>query len=58
MSFPVFCRDQLESEKKRRAAIEREKEEMEREKRELMERLHQFEETTRRAERGEIENLT
>uniref|UniRef100_A0A3Q4GET4 Ezrin a n=1 Tax=Neolamprologus brichardi TaxID=32507 RepID=A0A3Q4GET4_NEOBR len=50
-------RDQLESEKKRRAAIEREKEEMEREKRELMERLHQFEETTRRAERELQEQL-
>ncbi|XP_039897435.1 ezrin a [Simochromis diagramma] len=50
-------RDQLESEKKRRTAIEREKEEMEREKRELMERLHQFEETTRRAERELQEQL-
>ncbi|KAL3968551.1 C-type lectin domain family 4 member E [Sarotherodon galilaeus] len=50
-------RDQLESEKKRRAAIEREKEDMEREKRELMERLHQFEETTRRAERELQEQL-
>uniref|UniRef100_A0A669E230 Ezrin a n=1 Tax=Oreochromis niloticus TaxID=8128 RepID=A0A669E230_ORENI len=50
-------RDQLESEKKRRAAIQKEKEEMEREKRELMERLHQFEETTRRAERELQEQL-
>uniref|UniRef100_A0A668RN05 FERM domain-containing protein n=1 Tax=Oreochromis aureus TaxID=47969 RepID=A0A668RN05_OREAU len=50
-------RDQLETEKKRRAAIQREKEEMEREKRELMERLHQFEETTRRAERELQEQL-
>ncbi|CAI5695715.1 unnamed protein product [Oreochromis niloticus] len=50
-------RDQLESEKKRRAAIQKEKEDMEREKRELMERLHQFEETTRRAERELQEQL-
>uniref|UniRef100_A0A3Q0S256 Ezrin a n=1 Tax=Amphilophus citrinellus TaxID=61819 RepID=A0A3Q0S256_AMPCI len=50
-------RDQLENEKKRRAAIEREKEEMEREKQNLMARLHQFEETTKRAERELQEQL-
>ncbi|XP_051941274.1 ezrin-like isoform X1 [Hippocampus zosterae] len=44
-------RDQLESEKKRREAIELEKEQMEREKRELMSKLQQYEETTKRAER-------
>lgn len=51
--FVLFCRDQLESEKKKREAIEKEKEQMEREKQELMKKLCQFEETTKRAERGE-----
>uniref|UniRef100_A0A7N6C4V3 FERM domain-containing protein n=1 Tax=Anabas testudineus TaxID=64144 RepID=A0A7N6C4V3_ANATE len=46
-------RDQLESEKKKREAIEKEKEQMEREKKELMMKLSQFEETTKRAERGD-----
>uniref|UniRef100_A0A671WU50 Ezrin a n=1 Tax=Sparus aurata TaxID=8175 RepID=A0A671WU50_SPAAU len=50
-------RDQLESEKKRREAIEREKENMEREKQELMMKLYQFEETTKRAERELQEQL-
>ena len=54
----VFCRDQLESEKKRREAIEKEKAQMEKEKQDLMMRLYQFEETTKRAEKGETENLT
>lgn len=54
----AFCRDQLESEKKRREAIEREKENMEREKRDLMMKLHEYEETTKRAEKGETETLT
>ncbi|CAL8317859.1 unnamed protein product [Merluccius merluccius] len=44
-------RAQLESEKKKREAIEREKEQMEREKQELMMRLYQFEEKTKKAER-------
>ncbi|KAI2651749.1 Ezrin [Labeo rohita] len=44
-------RAQLESEKKRREAIEREKEQMEREKQELMMRLYQFEEKTKKAEK-------
>lgn len=55
-SSPCVCvlrRDRLEMEKRRRAAIEREKADMEREKKELMMRLNQFEETTKRAERGE-----
>ncbi|XP_028994621.1 ezrin a isoform X2 [Betta splendens] len=43
-------RDQLESEKRRREAIEREKEQMEREKQELMMKLSQFEEKTKKAE--------
>ncbi|XP_062253322.1 ezrin a [Platichthys flesus] len=43
-------RDQLESEKKKREAIEREKEQMEREKQDMMKKLHEFEETTKRAE--------
>lgn len=47
------CRDRLEMEKRRRATIEREKADMEKEKKELMMRLYQFEETTKRAERGE-----
>lgn len=49
----MFCRDQLENEKRRRATIEKEKADMEREKRELMTKLCQYEETTKRAERGE-----
>lgn len=53
----MLRRDQLESEKKRREAIEREKENMEREKQELMMKLYQFEETTKRAERGETLKL-
>ncbi|KAK5857914.1 hypothetical protein PBY51_011123 [Eleginops maclovinus] len=44
-------REQLESEKKKREAIEREKEDMEKEKQALMLKLHEFEETTKRAER-------
>lgn len=51
--FRLFRREQLESEKKRREAIEREKEQMEREKQDLMVQLQEFEETTKRAERGE-----
>ncbi|XP_057715575.1 ezrin a isoform X4 [Corythoichthys intestinalis] len=43
-------RDQLESEKKRREAIEREKDQMEREKLQLMTKLQEYEETTKRAE--------
>uniref|UniRef100_A0A7N8WQG1 Ezrin a n=1 Tax=Mastacembelus armatus TaxID=205130 RepID=A0A7N8WQG1_9TELE len=50
-------RDQLESEKKKREAIEKEKEQMEREKQELMMKLSQFEETTKRAERELQEQL-
>ncbi|KAM3594486.1 uncharacterized protein V6R79_008817 [Siganus canaliculatus] len=44
-------RDLLESEKKRRVNVEREKESMEREKQELMMRIYQYEETTKKAER-------
>ncbi|XP_061843634.1 ezrin a [Nerophis lumbriciformis] len=50
-------RDQLEGEKKRREAIEKEKEQMEREKQDLMMKLHQYEETTKRAERELQEQL-
>ncbi|XP_074516013.1 ezrin a [Sebastes fasciatus] len=50
-------RDQLESEKKKREAIEKEKEQMEREKQDLMMKLYQFEETTKRAERELQEQL-
>ncbi|XP_049596740.1 ezrin a [Syngnathus scovelli] len=50
-------RDQLDSEKKRREAIELEKEQMEREKYDLMNKLHQYEETTKRAERELQEQL-
>ena len=48
-----FRRDNLEGEKRKRAAIEKEKAEMEREKRDLMTRLAQYEETTKKAERGQ-----
>ncbi|XP_074547936.1 ezrin a [Halichoeres trimaculatus] len=50
-------RDQLESEKKRREAIEMEKENMAREKQELMMKLYEYEETTKRAERELQEQL-
>ncbi|XP_061156419.1 ezrin a isoform X2 [Syngnathus typhle] len=50
-------RDQLESEKNRRRAIEFEKEQMEREKYDLMTKLQQYEETTKRAERELQEQL-
>ncbi|KAF7653199.1 hypothetical protein LDENG_00086050 [Lucifuga dentata] len=50
-------RDQLESEKKRRETMEKEKEQMEREKQELMMKLYQYEETTKRAERELQEQL-
>uniref|UniRef100_A0A672MEW3 Ezrin-like n=1 Tax=Sinocyclocheilus grahami TaxID=75366 RepID=A0A672MEW3_SINGR len=45
-------RAQLEGEKKRREAIEIEKEQMEKEKQDLMMRLYQFEEKTKKAEKG------
>uniref|UniRef100_A0A8C9VQH0 Ezrin b n=1 Tax=Scleropages formosus TaxID=113540 RepID=A0A8C9VQH0_SCLFO len=50
-------RAQLENEKKKREAIEREKEQMEREKQELMMRLYQFEEKTKKAERDLQEQM-
>ncbi|KAI7800038.1 villin 2, partial [Triplophysa rosa] len=50
-------RAQLESEKKRREAIEREKEQMEREKQDLMMRLYQFEEKTKKAEKDLQEQM-
>ncbi|KAG8013103.1 Ezrin, partial [Nibea albiflora] len=50
-------RDRLENEKKRREAIEREKDSVEREKQELMMKLYEYEETTRRAERELQEQL-
>ncbi|KAG7234587.1 hypothetical protein INR49_002216 [Caranx melampygus] len=50
-------RDLLESEKRRRETIQKEKDQMEREKQELMMRLHEFEETTKRAERELQEQL-
>uniref|UniRef100_A0A8D3DL92 Ezrin b n=1 Tax=Scophthalmus maximus TaxID=52904 RepID=A0A8D3DL92_SCOMX len=46
-------RAQLENEKKKREAIEREKEQMEQEKQALVMRLYQFEEKTKKAEKGE-----
>lgn len=48
----LICRAQLENEKKKREAIEKEKEQMEREKQELVMRLYQFEEKTKKAEKG------
>uniref|UniRef100_A0A3Q1FXE8 Ezrin a n=1 Tax=Acanthochromis polyacanthus TaxID=80966 RepID=A0A3Q1FXE8_9TELE len=50
-------RDQLMSEMRRRETIQREKDMMEREKTELMEKLYQFEETTKRTERELQEQL-
>ncbi|MED6273709.1 hypothetical protein CHARACLAT_009232 [Characodon lateralis] len=50
-------RDQLEGEKSKRERIEREKKQMEREKQELMMKLYEFEETTKRAERELQEQL-
>lgn len=50
-------REQLETEKKKREAIEKEKTAMEREKQELMMKLHQYEVTTQKAERGEMETM-
>ncbi|CAB1340485.1 unnamed protein product [Coregonus sp. 'balchen'] len=48
---------QLENEKKKREAIEKEKEQMEREKQELMMRLYQFEEKTKKAEKDLQEQM-
>lgn len=48
-------RDRLESEKRRREAIEREKADVENEKRNLVAKLYEYEETTKRAERGETQ---
>ncbi|KAJ7988032.1 hypothetical protein DPEC_G00319430 [Dallia pectoralis] len=50
-------RAQLENEKKRRENMEREKEQMEREKQELMIRLYQFEEKTKKAEKDLQEQM-
>ncbi|XP_062324828.1 ezrin a [Osmerus eperlanus] len=50
-------RAQLESEKKKREAMEKEKENMEKEKQDLMLRLYQFEETTKKAQREMEEQL-
>ncbi|KAM9708516.1 ezrin a [Menidia menidia] len=50
-------REQLEKEKKKRETIEMEKLQMEREKQELMMKLHEYEETTKRAERELQEQL-
>uniref|UniRef100_A0A3Q0S715 Ezrin b n=1 Tax=Amphilophus citrinellus TaxID=61819 RepID=A0A3Q0S715_AMPCI len=50
-------RAHLENEKKKREAIEREKEQMEREKQDLVMRLYQFEEKTKKAEKDLQEQL-
>lgn len=51
---PLPCtRQQLETEKKRRETVEREKEQMLREKEELMLRLQDYEQKTKRAEKGQ-----
>uniref|UniRef100_A0A671VDW2 Ezrin b n=1 Tax=Sparus aurata TaxID=8175 RepID=A0A671VDW2_SPAAU len=50
-------RAQLENEKKKREAIEKEKEQMEHEKKELMMRLYQYEEQTKKAEKELQEQL-
>lgn len=46
-------RQQLETEKKRREIVEKEKEQMLREKEELMMRLQDYEQKTKKAEKGE-----
>uniref|UniRef100_A0A8C9RYG7 Ezrin n=2 Tax=Scleropages formosus TaxID=113540 RepID=A0A8C9RYG7_SCLFO len=50
-------RAQLENEKKKREAIEKEKEQMEKEKQDLMMRLSQFEEKTKKAEQDLQEQM-
>ncbi|KAM6913035.1 ezrin a [Xenentodon cancila] len=50
-------RDELEREKRKREAMEKEKEQMERDKQDLMMKLYEFEETTKRAERELQEQL-
>lgn len=50
-------RQQLENEKKKREAVEKEKEQMIREKENLMLRLHEYEEKTRRAEKELSEQI-
>ena len=53
MPLPLpYTRQQLETEKKRRETVEREKEQMLREKEELMLRLQDYEQKTKRAEKG------
>lgn len=49
---PAPNRQQLETEKKRRETVEREKEQMMREKEELMLRLQDYEQKTKKAEKG------
>uniref|UniRef100_A0A672N7Y7 Radixin-like n=1 Tax=Sinocyclocheilus grahami TaxID=75366 RepID=A0A672N7Y7_SINGR len=49
--YLFFSRAQLENEKKKREAIEKEKERVEREKQEMMMKLLQFEEQTKKVER-------
>lgn len=51
--FGGFSRERLEEEKRKREAIEQEKAGVEREKKDLIMKLYQYEETTKRAERGE-----
>lgn len=51
-SHPPCNRQQLETEKKRRETVEREKEQMMREKEELMLRLQDYEQKTKKAEKG------
>lgn len=51
-SCVLICREKLEKEKKMRENIEKEKEQIEREKRDLMMRLCQIEEKTKKAEKG------
>lgn len=50
----LICRNKVKNEKKMRMAIEKEKEQIEREKQDLMIRLYQFEEQTKKAENGEV----
>lgn len=56
--YNTIFRALLENEKKKRENIEREKEQIEREKREMMLRLSQFEEKSKKAEKGKKDSFT
>lgn len=53
----LACRERLEKERQTREKIEREKEQIEREKKELMLKLYQSKEQTKKAKQGETSTL-